>query len=150
MIPPHSLLPPINPRSPPSAPHILTINRADVHCVLYLQSCVWDRCLQFTVVALNFNAHSLYSAQIYFHEISPLSKNDPPKRIKILKEKMSRPITDTPLSDLSLLFSLCAHRAVVGGGAGRAVGGGGGGPWLPPPPPTRFLPQNIKTCTNKS
>ena len=118
---------------PPSpAPHILAINRADVHCVLYLQSCVWDRCFQFTVVAFNFNARSLYSAQIYFHKIieitpspppcdAPLSKNDPPKRIKILKEKMSRPTRDTPLSDVGLLFSLCAYRAVPCGGAGRAL-----------------------------
>ena len=37
----------------------------------------------------------------------------PKKRIKILKQRMSRPTRDTPLSDLKLLFSLYACRAVA-------------------------------------
>ena len=43
---------------------------------------------------------------------APLSKNKPPKRIKILKQKMSRPTTDARLSDLNHLFSLYACRAL--------------------------------------
>ena len=66
-------------------------------------------------------------------------KMTPKKRIKILKQRMSRPTRDTPLSDLNALFSLCACRAVAYGGAG--------GPC--PPLPSTF-PQKVKTCTNKS
>ena len=40
-------------------------------------------------------------------------KMTPKKRIKILKQRMSRPTRDTPLSDLNLLFSLYACRAVA-------------------------------------
>ena len=40
-------------------------------------------------------------------------KMTPKKRIKILKQRMSRPTRDTPLSDHNLLFSLCACRAVA-------------------------------------
>ena len=91
MIPPHSLLPSIIPPPPPPAvPHILAINRADVHCVLYPQSCVWDRCLQFTVVAFNFNARSLYSAQIYFHETIKITPSPlPPPHVTVPYLKMT-------------------------------------------------------------
>ena len=50
---------------------------------------------------------------------APLSTNRPPKRIKILKQKRSTPTTDTWLSDLNVLFSLYAYRAVAWRGAGR-------------------------------
>ena len=69
---------------------------------------------------------------------APLSKNKPPKRIKILKQKMSTPTTDTRLSDLNLLFSLYAY--IRGHSMGRGRGG-----FHP-----SFLPQNVNTCTNKS
>ena len=62
-------------------------------------------------VQFQFKLVILYSALIYFREIyETLPKNDPPKRIKILKQKMSRPTTDTPLSLFNLLFSLYAYR----------------------------------------
>ena len=69
---------------------------------------------------------------------APLSTNKPPKQIKILKQKRSTPTTDTRLSDLNVLFSLYAYRAVAWRGAGR----GGLSPHC-------LLPQKVKTCTNK-
>ena len=63
---------------------------------------------------------------------APLFKNKLPKRINILKQKMCRPTTDTQLSDLNLLFSLYAYRAIAWGGAGRDL----------PPPPLFFPPKS--------
>ena len=73
-------------------------NCAEVHRVLYLQSCLWDQCFQFTDVTFNINSPSFYSALICFHEVyqnnPPCDANHPPKRIKILKKKMVRPTTE--------------------------------------------------------
>ena len=83
---------------PPPPGHILGINRAEVHRVLYVQSCLWDQCFQFTDVTFNINSPSFYSALICLHEVyqnnPPCDANHPPKRIKILKQKMVRPTTE--------------------------------------------------------
>ena len=42
-------------------PHILAINHAEVHCVLYLQWWFWDQCFQFTAVTFNFNSRSVFT-----------------------------------------------------------------------------------------
>ena len=47
---------------------------------------------------------------------------------------MCKPTTDTQLSDLNLLFSLYAYRAIAWGGAGRDF----------PPPPLFFPPKKSK------
>ena len=81
-------------------------------------------------MAVTFNLNScLLCSLIYFLQNllkyppppcdAPLSKNRPPKRIKILKQKRSTPTTDTRLSDLNVLFSLYAYRAVAWRGARR-------------------------------
>ena len=42
-------------------PHILAINHAEVHCLLYLQSWFWGQCSQFTAVTFNFNSRSVFT-----------------------------------------------------------------------------------------
>ena len=53
---------------------------------------------QFTDVTFNINSPLFYSALICFHEVyqnnPPYEANHPPKRIKILKQKMVRPTTE--------------------------------------------------------
>ena len=80
-------------------------------------------------VMLNFNSRLLYSALTYICAFMKFIKITPPpdvmlpylqtnpQNIKILKQKMSTPTTDTRLSDLNLLFSLYAYRAEAWGGA---------------------------------
>ena len=63
------------PTPPPPPGHISGINHAEVHRVLYLQSCLWDQCFQFTDVTFNINSPSFYSALICFHEVY---QNNPP------------------------------------------------------------------------
>ena len=38
--------------------NIIATNRAEVYHILYLRSCLWDRCLLFTAVTFNFNSCS--------------------------------------------------------------------------------------------
>ena len=132
MIPPHSLLPSINAPPPLPSPAYsgyksCWLSLRTLSTVVCMRSVftIYGCCVQFqctlVILCTNILSWNYWNNPLPPPCDAPLPKNDPPKRIKILKEKMSRPTRDTPLSDVGLLFSLCAYRAVPCGGAGRAL-----------------------------